>query len=114
MQEIISKIMKTVEAPGDYTGPDGLLYCGKCHTPKQMRLPYNPLKGTSDPTIFPLPASASRKRMKQLTSRVSVSNSRWTWPAVMRMEFPARMGCAIPLPRMTVQNRRYLTPVGST
>ena len=23
--------------PGDYTGPDGLLYCGKCHTPKQTR-----------------------------------------------------------------------------
>ena len=24
---------------GDYTGEDGLLYCGKCHTPKQTRLP---------------------------------------------------------------------------
>ena len=23
---------------GDYTGNDGLLYCGKCHTPKQMRI----------------------------------------------------------------------------
>lgn len=22
---------------GDYIGPDGLLYCGKCHTPKQFR-----------------------------------------------------------------------------
>ena len=22
----------------DYVGEDGLLYCGKCHTPKQMRL----------------------------------------------------------------------------
>lgn len=22
---------------GDYTGEDGLLYCGKCHTPKQVR-----------------------------------------------------------------------------
>ena len=26
------------EAPGDYTGPDGLLYCGKCRTPKQSRV----------------------------------------------------------------------------
>lgn len=33
MQEIVAQLMKTEEAPGDYTGPDGLLYCGKCHTP---------------------------------------------------------------------------------
>lgn len=26
------------EAPGDYTGPDGLLYCGKCRTRKQLRV----------------------------------------------------------------------------
>lgn len=26
------------EEPGDYTGEDGLLYCGKCHTPKQVRI----------------------------------------------------------------------------
>ena len=26
------------EAPGDYTGPNGLLYCGKCRTPKQSRV----------------------------------------------------------------------------
>ena len=25
-------------APGDYIGPDGLLYCGKCNTPKQYRV----------------------------------------------------------------------------
>ena len=23
---------------GDYIGQDGLVYCGKCHTPKQKRL----------------------------------------------------------------------------
>lgn len=26
---------------GDYTGEDGLLWCGKCHTPKQVRSPLN-------------------------------------------------------------------------
>lgn len=51
MQEIISQLMKTVEAPGDYTGPDGLLYCGKCHTPKQTRLSFNPDTGDKVPTI---------------------------------------------------------------
>lgn len=37
MMDIIDKINKPNAAPGDYIGPDGLLYCGKCHTPKQMR-----------------------------------------------------------------------------
>lgn len=27
-----------VELAGDYTGPDGLLYCGKCQTPKEVWL----------------------------------------------------------------------------
>lgn len=51
MKEIISKLMKTEEAPGDYTGPDGLLYCGKCHTPKQIRLDIN--LGTGE-TVVPV------------------------------------------------------------
>lgn len=53
MQEIIEKLTETKEVPGDYTGEDGLLYCGKCHTPKQMRLPTNPFMGRSDPAIVP-------------------------------------------------------------
>lgn len=51
MQEIISKLMKTKETPGDYIGPDGLLYCGKCHTPKQTHLSFNPATGDEMPTI---------------------------------------------------------------
>ena len=42
IKEVISGLMKAEEAPGDYTGDDGLLYCGKCHTPKQKRLSINP------------------------------------------------------------------------
>ena len=34
-------------APEDYEGPDGLLYCGKCHTPKQCRV-NNPFTGAVD------------------------------------------------------------------
>ncbi len=45
VDDIVSKLMHTTEEPGDYTGDDGLLYCGKCHTPKQMRLPFNPATG---------------------------------------------------------------------
>lgn len=38
----ISGLMKANEEDGDYTGDDGLLYCGKCHTPKQRRLSFDP------------------------------------------------------------------------
>ena len=51
MQELISKLMKTEEAPGDYIGENGLLYCGKCHTPKQTRLRFNPATGKKVETI---------------------------------------------------------------
>ena len=28
-----------IPQPEDYTGEDGLLYCGKCHTPKEAYFP---------------------------------------------------------------------------
>ena len=45
MLDVIQGLMETEEEPGDYVGEDGLLYCGKCRTPKQVRLPFNPLTG---------------------------------------------------------------------
>ena len=33
--DIASKMMEVSPGEGDYTGEDGLLYCGKCHTPKE-------------------------------------------------------------------------------
>jgi DNA replication protein DnaC len=39
MENIIKGITNEVKAEdGDYIGEDGLLYCGKCHTKKQVRL----------------------------------------------------------------------------
>lgn len=35
MDKIIQKLARVEKLSGDYTGPDGLLYCGKCGTPKQ-------------------------------------------------------------------------------
>ena len=29
--DIVSKVMEVRPDEGDYTGEDGLLYCGKCH-----------------------------------------------------------------------------------
>lgn len=51
VEDVVSKLMSTNEEPGDYTGDDGLLYCGKCHTPKQTRLSFNPLTGEQTETI---------------------------------------------------------------
>ena len=42
---IIKRITVTRLEPGDYTGEDGLLYCGKCRTPKQFRMEAPPLEG---------------------------------------------------------------------
>jgi len=35
---IIKRMTVTRLEPGDYTGEEGLLYCGKCRTPKQFRM----------------------------------------------------------------------------
>ena len=36
---VANAIRNNPPVEGDYTGDDGLLYCGKCHTPKQTRVP---------------------------------------------------------------------------
>lgn len=46
LNEFITSVEQAVERnveydSGDYKGEDGLLYCGKCHTPKQVRTPDN-------------------------------------------------------------------------
>lgn len=38
MNLIPPELLKTSAQVGDYTGEDGLLYCGKCRTPKQFRM----------------------------------------------------------------------------
>ena len=37
--EMKPMIMDTAAEPEDYTGEDGLLYCGKCHKPKEAYFP---------------------------------------------------------------------------
>lgn len=69
MDSVVSKLMETKRAPGDYTGDDGLLYCGKCRTPKQMRLGVNPLTGKEDPTIVPTPCRCQQEAGKAADDR---------------------------------------------
>lgn len=47
MKDFIEKLSKAEAAPGDYTGPDGLLYCGTCRQPKQKLQAIPSSKGTA-------------------------------------------------------------------
>nr|DAL67010.1 MAG TPA: Replicative helicase [Caudoviricetes sp.] len=40
-----AEAFETKENDGDYVGPDGLLYCGKCRTKKQTKLPASAVTG---------------------------------------------------------------------
>ena len=39
IEAMITDITATTSEAEDYTGEDGLLYCGKCHTPKEAYFP---------------------------------------------------------------------------
>lgn len=56
---IIKRMTVTHIAPGDYTGEDGLLYCGKCRTPKQFRMDAPPLEGR----LLPHPCRCEQERL---------------------------------------------------
>ena len=56
---IIKRITVTRLEPGDYTGKDGLLYCGKCRTPKQFRMEAPPLEGR----LLPHPCRCEQERI---------------------------------------------------
>lgn len=39
LTDTVMKMPDTTQEPEDYTGEDGLLYCGKCHKPKEAYFP---------------------------------------------------------------------------
>ena len=56
---IIKRMTVTHVGPEDYIGEDGLLYCGKCRTPKQFRMDAPPLEGR----LFPCPCQCEQERI---------------------------------------------------
>ena len=54
---------KDREEQQDYLGQDGLLYCGKCHFPKQKRLAWGP-EG-SPPTLVPVACQCQQQQQHQ-------------------------------------------------
>lgn len=115
MDKVISKLMKTTKAPGDYTGADGLLYCGKCRTPKQMRLGFNPATGKDDPTVVPTAcqcqqeagqAADERDRREKFEARMkNLNSSGITCPGSLRHTFADDDGQR---PEITAACQRYV------
>ena len=83
LDQIIGKLATVKEAPGDYTGDDGLLYCGKCHTPKTALLTLPDLTGTDEPRLFPIVCQCQEKAAEEEKQKAAASefftamNSRW-------------------------------------
>lgn len=69
MPDVIQGLMETHKEPGDYVGEDGLLYCGKCHTPKQTRLPFNPLTGDRVETVVRAACQCQREADEEAERR---------------------------------------------
>lgn len=44
-EDVVLKMAELTPEAEDYTGEDGLLYCGKCRTPKQFRMDKPPMEG---------------------------------------------------------------------
>ena len=54
LTDTILQMMDTTPDKVDYTGEDGLLYCGKCHKPKEAYFPKGRALFGRDRVIFPL------------------------------------------------------------
>lgn len=67
--DAISQCMEVKREQVDYTGDDGLLYCGKCHTPKQMRLSVNQVADGVLPRLVPTTCQCQREADKETARR---------------------------------------------
>ncbi len=71
MLDIVQGLMETKEEPGDYVGDDGLLYCGTCHAPKRLRLPFHPATGDREDTLVPVACRCQREADEEAARRAA-------------------------------------------
>ena len=62
--EALKMAMTTKENPGDYT-ENGVLMCGKCHTPKQVLMALPALTGTDKPQPLPIACKCQQEADKK-------------------------------------------------
>ena len=60
-EEVMEKMAEITPEPEDYTGEDGLIYCGKCHTAKQFRMAKPPFVGK----LFPHACRCEQERREK-------------------------------------------------
>ena len=92
MLDVIQGLMETHEEPSDYVGEDGLLYCGKCHTPKQTRLPFNPLTGDKVETVVRAVCQCQREADEEAERRAVRERFQMDMARRRETASPARMG----------------------
>ena len=87
---IIKRMTVTRLEPGDYTGEDGLLYCGKCRTPKQFRMEAPPLEGR----LLPHPCHCEQERLDREAAEQEARRHRQAVADLKRQGFtdPAMRG----------------------
>ena len=92
-EDMILKMAEVTLEAEDYTGEDGLLYCGKCRTPKQFRMEKPPMAGH----LFPHRCkceqerfdkeAAERKQQKHLQTVAELKKSGFTDPEMLNWTF---------------------------
>ncbi len=92
-EDMILKMAEVTPEAEDYTGEDGLLYCGKCRTPKQFRMEKPPMAGH----LFPRRCKceqerfdkeeAERKQQKHLQTVADLRKSGFTNPEMINWTF---------------------------
>lgn len=60
MKELLDRLSQSHETPGDYTEND-ILMCGKCHTPKQIRVDKDPFTGAPCPQLVPVACQCEQR-----------------------------------------------------
>lgn len=108
----LGRLMATKEEPGDYVGSDGLLYCGKCHTPKQMRLSFDPATGGKKQTLVHTACKCQKEAAEAERKRLNVSGFSKIWLGAGRTESHVRMVCVTHSRRMTEPSLGYPMPAG--
>lgn len=93
LKDVVLKMAETTPEPEDYTGEDGLLYCGKCHTPKQFRMGRPPFEGKLFPHLCQCEQErrereeAERAERKHLDTVENLKRRGFTDPAMREWTF---------------------------
>lgn len=80
---VFRRLTEVKPEPTDYTGEDGLLYCGKCHIPKQFRMTAPPMEGR----LFPHPCQCEQECLDREAAEQEAQRHRQTVAELKRRGF---------------------------